>query len=173
MTLKKTLPAMTLMLALLFTVSTAMAQPAETEGKKPLRKMDMMSPEDRAAWETLWQEHRQKIEPLHDQMWAKNMEYDFLVANPNTKPAEVKAVIDEMMRLKGQLRAEHDKFAEAAKAKGLDRHGFGPGFHKGWRGQGPDGGFGDCPGFGRDRGPGRGHGMMGFGRHHGGPMMND
>jgi|GEM_PF-6538319 len=174
MTMKKTIPAMALMLALMFAVSTAMAQPAASDDKRPPQKMNQMSPEDRAAWEVLWNEHRQKMAPLRDQMWAKNMEYDFLMANPNTKPAEVKAVIDEMMRLKGQLRAEHEKFAEAAKAKGLDRHGFGPGFHKGWRGHGLDGGFGDCPGFDRDRGPGRGgHGKMGSGHHHGGPMMDD
>lgn len=167
LTIKKALPAMTLMLALLFAVSTAMAQPAETDDKKPPKKMSQMSPEDRAAWEALWKEHRQKIEPLRERMWAKNMEYDFLVANPNTKPAEVKAVIDEMVALKVQMRAEHDKLAEAAKAKGLDR----PGCPKGWRAPGLDGGC-DGRGFGREKGS-KGHGMMGSDRHHGDSLMDD
>lgn len=165
MTLKKTLPAMTLMLALLFAVSTAMAQPAASDDKRPPKKMGLMSqmsPEDKAAWAELWKEHRGNIEPLRDQMWAKRMEYNALVANPNTKPEAVKTVIDEMLRLKVQLRGEHDKLAEAAKAKGLEHPGFGPGFHKGWRGHGPDGGFGDCPGMGSGKGPGR---------HRGGHMM--
>lgn len=162
MTLKKTLPAMTLMLALLFTVSTAMAQPGGPDGKKPPKKMDQMSrmsPEDKAAWMEIWKEHREKIEPIRDQMWAKRMEYDALVANPNTQPQAVKAVIDEVLRLKVQLRGEHDKLAEAAKAKGIEH----PGFHKAWRGHGPDGGFGDCPGMS----PGK----KGPGGHRGGHMM--
>jgi hypothetical protein len=83
----------------------------------------------------------------------------------------VKAVIDEMVRLKAQLRAERSKLAEAAHAKGLDsRRWSGHSFSKGWCGHGE--GPCDGPGFGRDRGP-KGHGMMGSGRHHGGPMMND
>lgn len=169
MTLKKTLPAMTLMLALIFAVSVATAQtPEQGENKEP-KKISKMNPEDRAAWEALMKEYRQKTEPMRDQMWAKNLEYDALVANPNTKPAEVKAVIDEMLRLKVQLRTEHEKFAETAKAKGLKGfkgHGFGRDFHKGWRGHGPERGFdaGDCPGQGK--GFGKGHGK-GKGRHHG------
>lgn len=166
MTLKKTIPAMTLMLALLFAASTAMAQPAKPDDRRPPQKMGQMNPEDQAAWTELWKEHRDKIEPLHDQMWAKRLEYDFLAANPNTKPDEVKAVINEMLRLKGQLRAEKNKLADAAQAKGLKGHGFGP---RGWGGHGPGAGFGDCPGFG-GKGPGKGPGK-GFGRHHGGPMM--
>lgn len=167
MTFKKTLPAMALMLTLLFAVSAAIAQTPDSGDKKAAVRAGQMSPEDQAAWAELWKEHREKIEPLRDQIWAKQMEYDFLVANPNTKPTDIKAVIDEMLRLKDQMRTERNRLTEASRAKGLNLHKFGPGFMKDWGGHGSEGDC-QCPGFGPAKNPGKGHS-----RHHGGQIMNN
>ncbi|MDR1045477.1 MAG: periplasmic heavy metal sensor [Candidatus Adiutrix sp.] len=160
MTLKKILPVLALIL--LFTVSgaPALAQPADgPPGQGPARE-SRLSPEDRAALDGLWQDHHRKMEPLKDQLWAKSMEYDALVANPNTKPGEVRAVIDEMGKLRAQMRGERENFFGQVKAKG-----FGPGSGKDWRGHGFrraghdgfDGAYGPCSDAGR-----------GYGRRHGG-----
>lgn len=167
MTLRKTLPAMVLMLTLLVAVSVATAQQPESGDKKAAVRVGQMTPEDQAAWAELWKEHRGKIEPLRDQIWAKQLEYDFLAANPNTKPADVKTVINEMLSLKEQMRAERNSLIEASRAKGLDLHKFGPGSMKDWGGYGPDGDC-QCPGFGPAKNLGKGHG-----RHHGGQMLNN
>lgn len=175
MNIKKSLPALTLALLMLFSVSAAMAQskdkpappqgkerPALPEGAPPAR----LSPEDLAAIKAMRQEHHQKVDPIRDQLWAKQMEYDALTANPNSQHADIKAVIEEMKGLRAQLRAEKRTFQEAMEARGFD---FGPGRH------GPRFG-GDC--FDREFGPKhpkafKGHGQDRGPRHHGGDRWND
>jgi len=172
MTFKKTLPVITLMLALLFVVSTAIAQSPESGDKKDPAASSRMSAEQQAAWAELWKDHRDKIEPLRDQIWAKQLEYDFLVTNPNTKPGEMKAVIEEMQSLKSKLRAEKNKLAEAARAKDLDVHKFGPGGPmRDWGGHGYDGDC-RCSGSSYGHGPAR-HPGKGYDRYHGGQMMGN
>lgn len=162
MSFKKTMPALTLALLMLFSVSAAMAQskdktpppqgqerPALPEGAPPAR----LSPEDMAAVKAMKREHRQKTEPLRDQFWAKRMEYEALVANPNSKHADIKAVIEEMKKLRAQLREERRTLDEALEARGFDfgpgRPGphfggdyfdreFGPNHHRAFKGHGPD-----------------------------------
>jgi hypothetical protein len=119
-----------------------------------------------AAFDSAWQEHRQSMAAIQDKMWAKSMEYDALVANPNAKQSDITAVINEMTELRGQMRGEYDKFAAQ-----LGDQGYGPGKGFGYDGPGcafggPGMGYG--PGRGYD-GPGMGHGR-GYGhcggRHH-------
>ena len=164
MTLKKILPITALIFVFAASGTMALAQPPKKGGGPPSGPAAMeakLSPEDRTALEGLWQEHRQKMIPIKDRMWAKRMEYDALVANPNTKPAEVKAIIDEMGQLRVQMRGERESFF-----KQLEDKGFGPGSGKDWRGHGfhrgyfdgPDDDFGPGCGFGPGKGRGPKHG---------------
>jgi len=169
MPMKKTVAVLTLVMLFIFTVSTGMIMAQETVAAPPPKapKAEPMTPEQMEAYYAMTHDHRQKMAPLRDQMWAKQMEYEALLANPNTKPAEVKAVIDDMVKLRAQLRAERNDFYNQAKAKG-----FKPG-HMGHRGFGRGFGFGHfgfddhgC-GFGPGQGPwqGKGHGQGGRGHH--------
>ena len=142
MNFKKTLPALVLALLMLFSVSAAMAQPKEKTPPPPPAKAQM-SDEDWAAMKALREEHRIKLDPIRDQLWAKRLEYDALVANPNSKHEDIKAVIEEMRKLKVQEREEKLRHRTAMEAKGFEP---GPGRH--WRGPGPDDDF-RC----YDRGP--------------------
>ena len=95
------------------------------------------------AWDSLRAERLEKIGPLQDKLWAKEMEYEALTRNGNQ--SEVKAVIDDMVKLRGQIRAEKSKLFDQMKEKGLTGRGpGGRGPHHGFRGEfGPDGW--DCP----------------------------
>ena len=166
MPMKKTIAFLTLVMLFIFTVSTGMVMAQETVAAPPPKapKAEPMTPEQMDAFSTMMQDHHQKMAPLRDQMWAKQMEYDALVANPNTKPAEVKAVIDDIVKLRGQLRSERNDFFNQAKAKG-----FRPDHFRGHRGFGhfgfDDGGCGFGPGKGPWQGKGYGQGRGGKGHH--------
>lgn len=165
MNLKKTLPTLALALVMLFTVTTAMAQPKDKQAPPPAPpQIAKMSPEDQAAMKALRKEHRQKMDPIRDQLWAKQMEYDALVANSNSKHQDIQAVIEDMKKLRIQMREERTKFHEAMEAKGFD---FGPGKH--WRGFDDDRGCGKMHKGHRDFGPGGPKAP----RHHGGEPVID
>lgn len=173
MNYKKTLPTLALALVMLFTVSAAFAQPKEKAAppQAPPPPAAKISPEDQAAMKAMWKEHHLKVAPLGDQLWAKQMEYDALVANPNSKHEDIKALIEEMRKLRVEMRAEKTKFFEALEAKGYDR---GPGRH--WFGfdgdrRGP--GYDHGPSKGRHRGP-KGFGPEGrFPHHEGENLLTD
>ena len=165
MPMKKTVAVLTFVMLFIFTVSTGMVMAQEKDGAAPPKppKADRMTPEEWEAYSTMMYDHHQKMAPVRDQLWAKQLEYEALAANPNSKPAEVKAVIDDMVKLKAQLRAEKNDFYNQAKAKGF-KHG-----KWGHRGFGP-GHFGpDDDGYGCGFGPGKGHwGGKGYGPGKGG-----
>jgi len=167
MPMKKTVAFLTLVMLFIFTVSTGMVMAQEKDSPPPPKapKADQMTPEQWEAYSTMLFDHRQKMAPVRDQLWAKHLEYDALAANPNTKPAEIKAVIDDMVKLKAQLREERNNFFNQAKAKG-----FKPGHFRGHKGFGP-GHFGpDGDGFGCGKGNWQGHGYgkgKGGRGHHG------
>ena len=104
MNFKTLIPA----LALAFIVSVsggyAHAQSADAQGIEKMRDA-----------------HRQKMAPLHDQYWKKQMEYDFLVNNPSAKLADVKVIIEEMSALKTQLRTERQGMMKEMKSKGYSK----------------------------------------------------
>lgn len=166
---KKTIPALTLALALIISLAAGPALAQNDDAKPaPPAKGKVMSPEDWEAFSALRDAHRQKMAPIHEELWAKGMEYEALKSNPNTKPAEVRALIDEMGKLRKQIRDSRDEFRTQAEAKGF---GPGKGFrgHKGGFGPGGHGGPGYGCGFGPgydDDGPGYGHRGPGNGRHH-------
>lgn len=173
MELKKTLPTMALVLAFAASSGLALAQNNETDAPRQAPPKSDFSPEQWNAFEEMRSAHYQKTAPLRDQMWAKEMEYEALAANPNTKPAEIRAIIDEMVKIRTQLRAERESFFKEMKGKGFGpefgyHKGFGHGYGKGW-GHGKGWGYhnkmkhGGYYGQDRDfeRGPGKGPG-----RHH-------
>ena len=170
---KKTIPALTLALALILALAAGPALAQNEAPPAPPTKGKQMSPEDWEAFSALRDAHRQKMAPIHEELWAKGMEYEALKSNPNTKPSEVKALIDDMGKLRKQIRDSKEEFRTQVQAKG-----FGPGDGKGWRGHkgpghkgpgyghgGPGYGCGFGPGDGYD-GPGYGHDGPGYGRHH-------
>lgn len=145
--MKHTLSILTLALFLAFSASSLMAQPKDEAPAAP-KKFEQISPEDRAAFMELRKNHHQKTYPLREQLWAKQMEYDALVANPNSKHSDIKAVIDDMSKLRAQLNTERENFFSQAESKGLMPHkaGFGP--HRGGFDGGPCAyGDGSGPGF--------------------------
>ncbi len=170
MTIKKTIPALALALIIAATSGLALAkankagQPGDNQAPPAISQM---SSEDQTALAALWKAHQEKAAPLRDQMWAKRMAYQALMANPNTKPGDIQPVIDDMLRIKTQLRTEREAFFNQLEAKGysveqLRSHFWPDGHGRHWRG---DWRGGPC---GRDWDD-DGHG---YGPHRGG-MMND
>lgn len=141
--MKKTVAILTLALITVFS-SAALAQ-------------NQNQNQDQAAFRGQWQEHRTSMSAIQDKLWAKSMEYDALIANPNSKQADISAVINEMTALRAQLRTEGDKFRNDMYDQGFDRDGRGYGY-----GGGMGYGYG-CGGMGGGYGDGMGRG---YGRHH-------
>lgn len=111
--------------------------------------------QDWGAYEKQWQKHSQTMSEIQDKLWAKNMEYEALANNPNADREDINEIINEITKLRGQMRAEYDKFA--SEQGGRD---FGPGYGYG---PGMGGGYGmgyGCPGGGW------GGGGRGWGGHH-------
>lgn len=131
-----------LFLSLSLGASALLAQPKDVPGRPGPATYEewygSLSPEKQRTWEAAWREHKDKMQPLRDQMWRKSMEYDALVGNPNVKPEETRALIDEIAGLRTKMRAErqsfHDKMAQ-------------DGFKRPW-GPGPGHGYGGCDGYG-------------------------
>lgn len=105
-------------------------------------------------------EHRDKIEPIREQLWIKSRTLDALSGNSKAEPKDIQALVTEIASLRSQLRAEHKAFTERVKKEtGLDMPGFGYGMGGGHRfggGKGMGGGYG-CGGYGGGR-HGGGHG---------------
>lgn len=114
-----------------------------------------------AVWKMM-QDHRSAVQPLRDQLWTKTRTLDALERNPKVEPKEIKALVEEIGTLRGQLREQHLAFAAKVKQEtGVDV----PGAWCGMKG----GNFGrDRGGYGH-RGGGYGGGGYGHGGgHHGG-----
>ncbi len=116
--------------------------------------------DDWAAYEKEWRAHSKAMGAIQDKLMAKTMEYEALLNNNNSDPKAVAAVVEEITKLRGQMRDEYDKFAEQQGG------GYGPGYGGPGYG-GPGMGFGPgygCPGYGMGYGGGRGYGRgMGYG----------
>jgi hypothetical protein len=159
---RRFLPALALILTLALSAGGwALAQEGSDPAAGPAYKQ--LGPEERKALEAMRRSHRQKVAPLRDQLWAKNKEYEAMAANPNTKPAEIKAIVSEMLKLKAELRQERESFFSQAQAQGFYP---GPGFRRGHDYESGCGCGLGWDGPGRGEGPGRGHGQ-GHGRRHG------
>ena len=106
-----------------------------------------------AAPETLDSTGLEKLESLHDQLWAKGVELEALQQAGNVQ--ETKAVAAEMNKLKAQIRDERRRLGVPAGRPGGPPGGPGgrkdgpggwkDGRGKGWR-EGRGNGWCDCPG---------------------------
>ncbi len=110
---------------------------------------------DPAAYEKEWRAHSKAMGAIQDKLMAKTMEYEALLNNNNSDPKAIGAVVDEITKLRGQMRDEYDKFADQRGGGFYGGPGPGPGM-----GYGP--GYG-CPGYGMGYGGGRGGYGMGYG----------
>ena len=107
------IPALVLLLAGPFTLSAFAAQ-------------EPMSPE---KMNQLISEYSLKVEPLQDQLWAKQMELEALSRAGNA--AEVRAIAAEAVKLKAQIRDERRRLAEQGLPGAWDRGA-------GWKSKGRD-----------------------------------
>lgn len=106
--------------------------------------VNQLSPEKRALFESILDEHRKAIRPLHNKMWQKRTELKALSSNPNTKPETLTAIVAEMADTRVKLQEKGDALRERIKKDvGID-------FPPSRFGQGPRGGN---PGLGADLGP--------------------
>ena len=128
-----------------------------------------LTPEKQAAYNNIMEESYKKMLPLHDQIQAKEMTLRALSPNPNTKPEQITALVDEIMKLRQQVRVERDAHVERIqKEVGIDMpRGFGMGRGAGkhmWADKGQKSkryGFGRGCGFDGREGPRRGFGPQG------------
>ncbi len=102
--------------------------------------MDAIIPPDKqAAFATLLAAHHAEMAPLHDTLWAKQVELRALSANPNTKPETIQAMIKELTDLRAQARVKTDAFrAKVQQELGVTLpygmgHGRGMGYGHGMR----------------------------------------
>ena len=101
--------------------------------------MPELTQEQRAQMDKLYEEHRNAVRPLYDQLNQKGLELRTLSPNPNVKPEELKAIIADISKLHEQLRTINEDFYSKMASAGLPcpgayRHG---GYHHrgdGWCG---------------------------------------
>ncbi len=97
------------------------------------QKFKDLSSEKQIALEKMFDEQHDKTEPLRDQLFAKNLELDALSKNPNTQPAQIKQLVNEITELRKNLRTQRQAFAaKVEKDFGIDlqmgyEHGRGMG----------------------------------------------
>lgn len=121
-----------------------------------------LTPEKRSAFIALVREHREKIFPIREQLWAKETTLHALQNNPKTDPQQITTLVNEMSALRAKLHTERLALdARVKKEIGIDFPSMG--FHGG-RGEGygcGDGGRGPRHGGWGHRG-GMGMGGMGM-----------
>jgi len=122
---KSLIPVLALALFLAWPLTSALAAPETPDGPAAPNPADL-----------------EKLESLHDQLWAKGMELEALQRAGNV--SEAKAVIAEMTKLKSQIRDERRRLGAPG-----GRPGGPPGGPGGWKG-GPGGPGGWKEGRGRD-----------------------
>jgi len=110
-----------------------------------------LSPEKAASAEKIYDRGQAKIQPLRDNLYAKRLELNALAQNPNTKPATIKALAQDITELRQDIREQRDIMATSLEKE----TGMNAGYHRGGRGM--------MGGGGRGMMGGGNHGMMGGG----------
>lgn len=72
-------------------------------------------PEKQAVFDTIMKDHHAKIDPLTNQLWAKETELNALQGNPKAEPARIEALVKDAVELKTKLAAEHAAVNETLK----------------------------------------------------------
>ena len=122
---KTTLISLTTALIILF-AAVSFAGPAR-DGKRQggqdrmVQVVNQLSPEKRALFESIIDEHRKDVRPLRNTMWQKRTELKALSANPNTKPETLTAIVAEMADARVKLQEKGDALrARIKKEVGID-----------------------------------------------------
>ncbi len=98
-------------------------------------QINQLTPEKQEAYRKIMDSYRAKVEPLRESMWEKRMELRALAPNPNTQPAEIKALVKEIGALHVQMKTERDNLRNGLeKAIGLKLGRGMDGMHHGMRG---------------------------------------
>ena len=123
----------------------------------------MLSKEQREKQRAIMKEHRVVMDTLQDKLMQRQMELDYLSANPNVKADDIKAIIADIVEIHKQSRAARQQLREKMRDAGLPlmhRHpGHGrphPGAfgrtpdHPGFEHHGPEG-YGSAPFYHENR----------------------
>lgn len=147
---KTTITSLTVAFVLLFAIAS-FAGPGRDGNRGPhnggqgrmAQAVAQLTPEKRAAFEAIMEEHRKDTRPLRDAMWQKRTELQALSANPNTKPETLSGLVAEMAKIRATLQDKGDALrTRIEKEIGIDCPMGGFGFGDGPRGMGagfPDG----------------------------------
>lgn len=103
-----------------------------------------LTAEQRVTYGNIMKEYDAKVTPLRDQMWAKHTELKALSANPKTEPDTISKLVQDMGKIRVQLRQERETLAQRLEKELGIKSGFGRGgFHDGMgmRGHGGHGGM--------------------------------
>ncbi len=68
---------------------------------------------------SIMKSHRSAMRQLEDKMEQKQMELDYIAVNPNTKPADIKALIAEIFDLRAKIRSARSDVRNKLKEAGL------------------------------------------------------
>jgi len=69
-------------------------------------QINQLTPEKQEAYRKIMKSFQDKVEPLRESMWQKRLELKALSPNPNTQPADIKALVKEIGDLHTQMRNE-------------------------------------------------------------------
>lgn len=84
-------------------------------------QMQQLPQEKRDQLQAMRLEQRKKMQPIRDQLWAKQTLLDALSRNPKAEPKDITALVDEIAALRSQLRDARIAFADKVKKEiGLD-----------------------------------------------------
>lgn len=127
-----------------------------------------LTPEKQAEVKKIFDAHREKMDGLRDQLWAKHTTLDALVDSGKATKSDIESLVSDMVKIKRNMDRERDALStELEKTTGLRFFG-GPGFGCGGPGFGQGYHHRGFKGHGRGMGPG--YGMMGYGQM--GPGFN-
>jgi Spy/CpxP family protein refolding chaperone len=118
-------------------------------------RMAGLTPEKQEQAATIMQEHKEKVFPLRQELYAANAELEALLSKGDADPAKVKAADDKIAAVQAQIATEYASFRQRLyKEVGLRQapHGMGMGMM---------GGMGGCGMMGDGGCPMMGGGMMG------------
>ncbi|MEF2232241.1 MAG: periplasmic heavy metal sensor [Pseudodesulfovibrio sp.] len=124
---------------------------------------NQLTPEKKAAVDTIFESYRVKFNEVRDAMRTKHAVLEAMVNGGQADEKKIAKVVSDMSSLRDKMfDLRKAMSADLSKELGIDlaQGGFGcggPGF--GGPGNGPD----DCPGYGQGNGQGYGHGMRGDG----------
>ena len=87
--------------------------------ERPAAPAHHITPEQMAQFKEFRNERKAALAPLRQQLTQKRMELRALSPNPNVKPEELKALVAEIMELRGKVAAVNKDFRDKMKKAGL------------------------------------------------------